>query len=62
MLYEPLPSNSAKGKAADRTSVRESVQKYYEEIGWDENGVPKHDILKKLGLEDVDKTLRKLRK
>jgi hypothetical protein len=25
MLYEPLPSNSAKGKAADRVSVRKSV-------------------------------------
>jgi hypothetical protein len=25
MFYEPLPSNSAKGKAADRTSARKSV-------------------------------------
>jgi aldehyde:ferredoxin oxidoreductase len=62
MFYEPLPSNSAKGKAADRTSVRESVQKYYQEVGWDENGVPKSEALKKLELGDVDKALRKLRK
>jgi aldehyde:ferredoxin oxidoreductase len=61
-FYEPLPSGPYKGKAADRTSVRESVQKYYEEIGWDENGIPKSDTLKKLGLEDVDRALRKLRK
>jgi len=61
-FYEPLPSGPYKGKAADRTSVRESVQEYYEEAGWDENGVPKSETLKKLGLGDVDKALRKLRK
>jgi aldehyde:ferredoxin oxidoreductase len=42
--------------------VRESVQEYYEEAGWDENGVPKPETLKKLGLGDIDKALRKLRK
>jgi aldehyde:ferredoxin oxidoreductase len=61
-FYEPLPSGPYKGKAADRTSVRENVQKYYQEAGWDENGVPKSETLKKLKLEDVDKALRKLRK
>jgi aldehyde:ferredoxin oxidoreductase len=60
-FYEPLPSGPYKGKAADRTSVRESVQKYYEQAGWDENGVPKSETLKKLELTDVDKALRKLR-
>jgi aldehyde:ferredoxin oxidoreductase len=61
-FYEPLPSGPYKGKAADRNSVREGVQKYYKEIGWDENGVPKYKILKKLGLEEVGKALRKLRR
>jgi len=61
-FYEPLPSGPYKGKAADRTRVKESVQKYYEEAGWDENGVPKSGTLKKLGLGDVDKALRKLRR
>jgi aldehyde:ferredoxin oxidoreductase len=61
-FYEPLPSGPYKGKAADRTSVRESVQKYYQEAGWDENGVPKSETLEKLELGDVDKALRKLRK
>jgi aldehyde:ferredoxin oxidoreductase len=59
-FYEPLPSGPYKGKAADKTSVKESVQKYYEEAGWDENGVPKSETLKKLGLGDADKALRKL--
>jgi len=61
-FYEPLPSGPYKGKAADRASVRESVQEYYEEAGWDESGVPKSETLKKLGLGNVDKALRKLRK
>jgi aldehyde:ferredoxin oxidoreductase len=61
-FYEPLPSGPCKGKAADRTSVRKKVQKYYEEAGWDESGVPKSETLRKLGLGDVDKALKKLRK
>jgi aldehyde:ferredoxin oxidoreductase len=61
-FYEPLPSGPYKGKAADRASVRERVKKYYEEAGWDENGIPKSETLRKLQLGDVDKALRKLRK
>jgi aldehyde:ferredoxin oxidoreductase len=60
-FYEPLPTGPCKGKAADRDSVRESVQEYYTAVGWDENGVPKSEALKKLGLGDVDKALKKLR-
>jgi aldehyde:ferredoxin oxidoreductase len=37
------------------------VKRYYEAVGWDENGIPKKEILKKLGLEDVCKVLEKLR-
>jgi aldehyde:ferredoxin oxidoreductase len=61
-FYEPLPSGPCKGKAADRNSVRERVQEYYEEAGWDKNGVPRPDALKKLGLGDIDQALRKLRR
>jgi aldehyde:ferredoxin oxidoreductase len=61
-FYEPLPSGPCKGRAADRTSVRESVLQYYQEVGWDENGIPKSETLKKLELGDVNKALRKLRK
>jgi aldehyde:ferredoxin oxidoreductase len=60
-FYEPLPSGPYKGKAPDRNSVRKSLQQYYREIGWDENGVPEYEILKKQGLEDVGKALKKLR-
>ena len=61
-FYEPLPSGPYKGKAADRTSVRDGVHKYYEEAGWDKNGIPKPETLNKLELEDVNKALKKLRK
>lgn len=61
-FYEPLPSGPCKGKAADRTSVRENVLQYYQAVGWDENGIPKSEALEKLILRDVDKALRKLRK
>ena len=61
-FYEPLPSGPYQGKAADRTSVRESVHKYYEEAGWDEDGVPTPETLRKLGLADVNEALKVLRK
>jgi len=60
-FYEPLPSGPCKGKAADKASVRESVQKYYQQAGWDESGIPKSETLEKLKLEYVDKALMKLR-
>jgi len=60
-FYEPLPSGPYKGKVADRVKVEESKKKYYEEAGWDDNGIPTSETLGKLGLEDVDKALDKLR-
>ena len=60
-FYEPLLSGPYKGKTAERAKVEDNRKKYYEEAGWDENGIPKKDTLKKLGLEDVDKALEKLR-
>jgi len=60
-FYEPLPSGPCKGKAADKASVRKSVQKYYKQAGWDKSGIPKSETLEKLKLEYVDKALMKLR-
>jgi aldehyde:ferredoxin oxidoreductase len=60
-FYELLPSGPCKGKTADKTSVRESVQEYYKEAGWDKNGIPKSSTLRKLKLENVDKALIMLR-
>ncbi len=60
-FYEPLPTGPFKGKKVEKTAVMNEVKKYYEAVGWDENGIPKTETLKKLGLEDVDKVLEKLR-
>ncbi|MCL6577865.1 MAG: aldehyde ferredoxin oxidoreductase [Candidatus Bathyarchaeota archaeon] len=60
-FYEPLPSGPYKGKATDKTAVEEYKNRYYEAVGWDKNGIPKTEVLQKLGLEEVNKTLEKLR-
>ncbi len=61
-FYEPLPSGPCAGKAADRNSIMESVQEYYKQAGWDNNGLPASETLKRLGLREVDAALEKLRK
>lgn len=60
-FYKPLPSGPYKGKKVDKTRFEEDKKNYYQAVGWDENGIPRSNILKKLGLKDVDKILRKLR-
>jgi aldehyde:ferredoxin oxidoreductase len=37
----------------------EDRQRYFEDVGWDERGVPKSSELKRMGLQDVDKKLRR---
>jgi aldehyde:ferredoxin oxidoreductase len=61
-FYEPLPSGPYKGKTTDRKTFEEMKKKYYEAIGWDERGIPKPEVLRKLGLDDVDKAMDKIRK
>jgi aldehyde:ferredoxin oxidoreductase len=60
-FYEPLPSGPCKGKTTDESKVEEDKKKYYEEAGWSKDGIPRSETLKKLGLEDVDKALKKIR-
>jgi aldehyde:ferredoxin oxidoreductase len=60
-FYKPLPSGPYKGKTVDRTEFEEEKKRYYQAVGWDEKGIPKSGTLKKLGLEDADKLLDKLR-
>jgi aldehyde:ferredoxin oxidoreductase len=61
-FYEPLPSGPWKGKAVDKKRFEELRKKYYEAVGWDENGIPKPEVLKRLGLADVDEVLDRLRR
>ena len=60
-FYDPLPTGPYKGKASKRKEVEEARQQYYAEAGWDEKGIPRSEELRKLGLQDVDKALKKLR-
>lgn len=61
-FYEPLPTGPYKGRTTDKAVVEERRKEYYEANGWDENGIPKSEVLKNLGLKDVDRALQKLRK
>jgi len=56
-FYEPLPSGPDAGKKVNRAKFEESKKEYYEAAGWDENGIPKSEVLKRLGLDDVDHVL-----
>ncbi|OYT46657.1 MAG: hypothetical protein B6U85_07270 [Desulfurococcales archaeon ex4484_42] len=60
-FYEPLPTGPCLGKSLSRDEVRECVRKYYELVGYDEFGIPKSDVLKSLGLDDVDEKLNDVR-
>jgi aldehyde:ferredoxin oxidoreductase len=60
-FYEPLNSGPYKGKIAEKGKVKEGKKRYYKEAGWDTNGIPKSQTLRKLGLNDVDRVLDKLR-
>jgi aldehyde:ferredoxin oxidoreductase len=58
-FYEPLPSGPYKGKVTDHKEEEKDKKEYYSIMGWDEKGIPTSETLKKLGLQEVDKVLRK---
>jgi aldehyde:ferredoxin oxidoreductase len=60
-FYEPLPTGPCKGQAADSVSVKAKVKQYYEQAGWDQNGVPTSETLTMLKLDFVDESLKRLR-
>ncbi|MGQ4891341.1 MAG: aldehyde ferredoxin oxidoreductase family protein [Candidatus Njordarchaeia archaeon] len=60
-FYEPIPSGPKKGKILEKEKVKRMLKQYYEEVGYDENGLPKPEALKKLGLEDALGALEKIK-
>jgi len=56
---EPLTQGPLKGAKLDRTKYDVMLQRYYKKRGWDERGIPTKATLKRLGLEDVAKQLKK---
>ncbi|AIF68638.1 aldehyde:ferredoxin oxidoreductase [Palaeococcus pacificus DY20341] len=61
-FYEPLPSGIAKGKAPRREEIKQKAEQYYEEVGYDENGIPKEEVLEELGLGDAKRAVEKIKK
>jgi aldehyde:ferredoxin oxidoreductase len=55
-LAEPLPNGTSKGSILE---LQPMLNEYYDERGWDREGVPKEQTLEKLRLEDVAKNLTK---
>jgi aldehyde:ferredoxin oxidoreductase len=60
--YEPLSKGPFSGKTVDGKRMRESINEYYRAVGWDENGVPTSEELRRLGLDDVDEKLEEIRR
>jgi len=59
-FYEPLPSGPYAGKTVNKAEVERAKKEYYESVGWDENGMPKLEELKRLGLDGVARKLKEL--
>ncbi len=61
-FYEPLPKGPKAGSKVDKKVVEEEKRKYFEQLGWDELGIPKEDTLKELSLEEFTPLLTKIQK
>jgi aldehyde:ferredoxin oxidoreductase len=61
-FYEPLPTGPYKGRTTDKATVETMRRQYYSALGWDERGIPRSETLRRLGLEDVDRALSRLRR
>jgi len=60
-FYEPLPSGPHKGATISKEEVKEFRIKYYNEIGYDEYGLPKPEILDELGLSEAKRELERIK-
>jgi len=56
---EPVPNGPYKGEMIDSEKWEVMLDEYYRLRGWDENGIPKKEKLKELGLDDVADALDK---
>lgn len=54
---EPLTEGSLKGAKVDREGYENMLTWYYEQRGWDKNGIPTKETLENLGLSDVAQEL-----
>jgi aldehyde:ferredoxin oxidoreductase len=47
---DPVPSGPSKGKVVSKANVDKLLDMYYEQRGWDQNGIPTREKLDELGL------------
>jgi aldehyde:ferredoxin oxidoreductase len=52
-MFEPLQNGALVGKALDRKEVDSALQLYYQEAGWDTQGVPTDTKLTELHLTGI---------
>ncbi|NPV88985.1 aldehyde ferredoxin oxidoreductase family protein [Coprothermobacteraceae bacterium] len=52
-FHEPVPEGPAKGAYIDRAEYDKLLDQYYELRGWDKNGKPRAETIKRLGLDDL---------
>lgn len=50
-MFEPIASGPKEGKRLSPEVFRQALQWYYEEAGWDEEGMPKEETLRALDLD-----------
>lgn len=54
LFKEASTKGPSKGQVVDRASFERMLDEYYQEAGWDSNGIPTAEKLQELGLGDVD--------
>ena len=54
---EPVPSGPNKGHLLSPEEIKSLLDEYYAARGWDENGLPRPETLRKVGLEEVAQVL-----
>jgi aldehyde:ferredoxin oxidoreductase len=59
-FWEPLSTGPYKGKMVDRKKFEKARLEYYNAVGWDKEGVPRLETLRKLGLESVEAKFKEL--
>lgn len=60
MFTEPLQGGMREGEIIRKPDV--IIDEYYRARGWDENGIPTKETLKRLELQEVDKDIAKFRR
>jgi len=52
-MEEPVPSGPNEGHCLTRAEVDVLLDEYYTARGWDQNGIPTKETLKRVGLEEI---------